>query len=86
MTRRAAMGSAAMSMPAMVTDPESGRSSVASTRMVVVLPAPFGPSSPVTSPEGAVKVTSSRIRVPPRVLPSPVTTIIPSLSAGGDRA
>src|SRR6185312_12103654 len=38
-------------MPSTVAAPEVGSSSVASTRMVVDLPAPFGPMKPNTCPE-----------------------------------
>jgi len=41
----AATGSASASMPAMRIAPASGRKSPAIMRKVVVLPAPFGPSS-----------------------------------------
>src|SRR5690349_3204464 len=37
--------------------PEVGRSSVQSTEMVVVLPAPFGPRKPKTSPACTSKLT-----------------------------
>jgi hypothetical protein len=36
--------------PATVAEPEDGASSVPSVRTVVVLPAPFGPRKPKTSP------------------------------------
>ena len=41
--RRTAIGSATTSWPATVKVPRSGCSSVATMRMKVVLPAPFGP-------------------------------------------
>ena len=44
MRLRTATGSRTTSMPATVAVPPSGRSSVARTRISVVLPAPFGPS------------------------------------------
>ena len=43
---RTASASATMSWPSTRALPASGRSSVASMRIVVVLPAPFGPSTP----------------------------------------
>ena len=46
-------------MPSTVTLPRSGVISVYSMRMVVVLPAPLGPSSPVIWPSWAVKLTPS---------------------------
>lgn len=48
--RMAAPFSGDNSMPATVADPEVGVSSVPSVRTVVVLPAPFGPRNPNTSP------------------------------------
>ena len=42
--------SALNGMPATVADPEVGAISVPSVRTVVVLPAPFGPRKPNTSP------------------------------------
>ena len=50
MRSRTAWGSFAMSMPSTVAVPSSGSSRVVSTRTVVVLPAPLGPSSPSTVP------------------------------------
>jgi len=41
----AATGSPKASMPRIVTEPASGFNSPATIRSVVVLPAPFGPSS-----------------------------------------
>ena len=43
---RTLSASVTMSWPRTRAEPSSGRSSVASMRMVVVLPAPFGPSTP----------------------------------------
>jgi hypothetical protein len=43
-------GSEERSCPSMLTDPEVGFKSPAMTRMVVVLPAPFGPRKPWISP------------------------------------
>ena len=45
------------SWPATVARPAVGFSSVVSTRSVVVLPAPFGPSNPKTSPGATAKET-----------------------------
>ena len=50
MTRRTSWGRATASMPATSSDPASGRSSVATERTNVVLPAPFGPRTAVTAP------------------------------------
>ncbi len=49
-TRRTRSASATTSCPAIRALPASGRSSVASIRTIVVLPAPFGPSSETTVP------------------------------------
>src|SRR5690606_14836498 len=46
------IGLRAMSMPSSVALPAVGLSSVASTLMVELLPAPFGPMNPNTSPRG----------------------------------
>ena len=43
---------------------------------VVVLPAPFGPSSPVMAPSGAVKETSRTAAMAPNCLPSALASII----------
>ena len=46
------------------------------TRMVVDLPAPFGPTKPVTRPGVTVKVMPSRARVGPNRLRRPVTSMV----------
>src|SRR3954447_6104187 len=46
-------------IPATLAVPELGVSSVASVRTIVVLPAPFGPRNPNTSPYDTANVTSS---------------------------
>ena len=48
-----------MSWPAIGHSPASGRTSPAITRRVVLLPAPFGPSRPTTSP-GATAIETPR--------------------------
>jgi hypothetical protein len=45
-TRRTSSGARTTSTSAMVASPSSGSSSVARTRIVVVLPAPFWPMKP----------------------------------------
>src|SRR5690242_16218896 len=47
---RAAIGSSAMSWPAMRTRPELAPRKPARMRSVVLFPAPFGPRNPTTSP------------------------------------
>src|SRR6185369_2150013 len=48
-------------------------------RIVVVLPAPFGPSMPTISPRSMVKETSSTARVSPNFLTRCFTSIIRAL-------
>ena len=50
MSRRAWAGCRTTSIPAMRTVPLVGNARVVAIEMVVVLPAPFGPSSPKISP------------------------------------
>ena len=52
--------------------PASGCSSVASMRIVVVLPAPFGPSTPYTAPRRTARSMPSTARVSPKALTRPV--------------
>ena len=56
---RACTGSEATSTPPTVARPLVGRTRVVSMPTVVVLPAPFGPSSPNTSPEVTANETPS---------------------------
>ena len=49
--RCASDGSSRMDFPSIRMSPESGTSSVASMRIVVVFPAPLGPTKPTTSPD-----------------------------------
>ena len=54
-------------MPKTVTVPAAGFSSVVSMRIVVVLPAPFGPSRPNISPGSmAMSTWSTAVWVPNR--------------------
>ena len=55
-----------MSWPRTRAEPESGRSSVASIRIVVVLPAPLGPSIPYTAPFRTDRSTPSTALVSPK--------------------
>ena len=68
-SRRTRSASATTSSPPTRALPPSGRSSVASTRTAVVLPAPFGPSTPSTVP--------GRPRGPPRPARSSCRTASP---------
>jgi len=56
--------------------PASAASRPRMTRMVVDLPAPFGPTNPVTSPGATVNVIPSRACVGPKRLRRPVTSIV----------
>ncbi|CFS68045.1 Uncharacterised protein [Mycobacterium tuberculosis] len=49
----------------MIAEPASGRVSVDKMSTMVVLPAPLGPSSPITSPRRTLKLTSSRATILP---------------------
>src|SRR3989442_3317606 len=55
--RRRAGASRTTSWPRIVTDPRSGVSSVAKIDSSVVLPAPFGPSTPTMAPRGTASET-----------------------------
>src|SRR5688572_27576487 len=64
-----------MSCPMTDADPASGASSVASIRMVVVLPAPFGPSTPYTEPPRTARSTPSTARTSPNLFTRPLASI-----------
>ena len=67
MIRRTRIGCAAAFVPNTVTVPDSGLSSVVSIRIVVVLPAPLGPSNPNVSPTPIRRSTwSTAVRAPKR--------------------
>src|ERR1700677_3013739 len=66
--RRTATGSAVTSSPATRAVPDVGRSSVRRMRIVVVLPAPFGPSSPKISLLPTSKLAPSSALVEPKSL------------------
>ena len=76
--RRGAAGAAAVgtAWPPTSARPSSGASRPRITRMVVDLPAPLGPTKPVTVPGATVKVMPSRARVEPNRLRSPVTSMV----------
>src|SRR4029079_14465637 len=58
-TSRPGLGRSANRSPSMVAEPDVGAVSPTMTRIVVDLPAPFGPRTPVTRPGWAVKETLS---------------------------
>ena len=78
---RSRAASRTTSSPATRALPASGLSSVVSTRTAVVLPAPFGPSSPSTVPGAASRSTPSSARTSPNDLTRP-ETLIAGLRAG----
>src|SRR4051812_29015840 len=55
--------------------PPSGSNSVARTRTSVVLPAPFGPSSPKIAPSGTSRSTPASASVEPKLLVTPSTAM-----------
>src|SRR5689334_402019 len=75
----------------MRASPAVGRSSPTIMRIVVDLPAPFGPRKPVTIPGWTVKLTWSTAVVDPKVLVRSVTSIIvldttePAVGTAGGR-
>ena len=70
MRSRTRFGASTTSWPSTRAVPLVGVSSVARMRTVVVLPAPFGPSSPNTEPGAMVRLRSSSATVS-CVLPRP---------------
>ncbi len=59
------LSSASIASPSIVTVPESGLTRPQIIATVVDLPAPFGPSSPTTSPRSADSDTSTTACVAP---------------------
>src|SRR4051794_37526633 len=72
------------SWPSYVALPDWARTSPVIVRSSVVLPAPLAPSTAVTSPRGAVKVTSRRARTAPYDVDSSRTSSISGLRTGVD--
>jgi len=72
-------------LPLTRTVPLVGRSSPAIIRMVVDLPAPFGPRNPVTTPGSTTKLSPSTAVLSPYRLVKPSISIIidPSLDVLG---
>ena len=50
------------SSPSSRTRPESARARPSSSRIVVLLPAPFSPMKPIMQPEGSLKLTLSSVK------------------------
>ena len=64
---RALCGSLLTSIPSSIVFPFVGRISVVNILMLVDFPAPFGPRSTVTAPDGATKSTLSSAVTLPKV-------------------
>ena len=76
-------GSRHTSWPRISTRPPSGRSSPVAIDRVVVLPAPFGPTTPNIEPRGTVSVRSSTARWLPKFFVSSLSCMAGAL-AGPD--
>jgi hypothetical protein len=76
-TRRPGFGSSAYGPPSTAALPASGRESPQSIRIVVVLPAPFGPRNPVMVPGWQRNDTSSTTVAAPKRLLRPCASIMP---------
>jgi len=72
----AAFGSRVQSIPATRMVPASGRARPVSMLSVVVLPAPLGPSSPISSPRSTVRSIPATARTPSKLLVRPRTSIM----------
>ena len=77
-TSRSGLISASYRRPPTRARPEVGAARPRMIRMVVVLPAPFGPRKPVTWPGRTVKLRSSTAVTGPNRLVSPSTSIMPA--------
>src|SRR5436190_22718826 len=74
MRRRASSGSCTTETPSIDASPLVGSSSVARMRMVVVFPAPFGPTKPMTSPDWKENEMPSSAVVRPKSFRSSLTS------------
>src|SRR5688500_80930 len=79
--RRTIAGSFTTSWPSTEAEPPSGRSRVARILIVVVLPAPFGPSRPKTEPFRICRSTPLSARVSPKFLTRAFVWIAISIEA-----
>src|SRR5688572_12274238 len=81
MIRRASIARLVQSKPSASARPRVGRSMPSTSLSVVVLPAPFGPSSPTSSPAPICKDSSSTASVLAKLFPSPSSssTLLPSM-------
>src|SRR4029450_1487328 len=79
MSRFSATASAWQSRPRMVARPALGRRSPISRRMGVVLPEPFGPRNPITSPASTLSESSETAVLSPKRLLSRAGSITAAL-------
>src|SRR3954465_7305737 len=80
MDRRTSSGLSNTSCEFTVAEPVLGEMKHVKMRIVVDLPAPFGPRKPTTSPRFTSKFTLSRARTPPNRLLRPLAWIITSVA------
>src|SRR5438552_18918254 len=80
MRKRTDAGPRTTSWPSTSARPPSGRSTVARILTAVVLPAPFGPSSPKTVPTGTSKSMPLSAATLPKCLASPSTRMAVSVT------
>src|SRR3954471_2163492 len=80
MDRRTSSGLSKTSCEFTVAEPVLGEMKQVKIRIVVDLPAPFGPRKPTTSPRFTSKFTLSRARTTPNRLVSPLAWIITSVA------
>ena len=69
--------------PSTVAEPSSGSTSPRSIRSVVLLPAPFGPTNPVTRPGTTSKLSPSTAVIDPNRLVSRLATIAGEPTSAG---
>src|SRR5207245_6258249 len=79
-SRRASIGCSTISQPPTLTLPSVGGMNPVIIRMVVDLPAPFGPRKPRTSPRSIENEIPSTARLVPKALAKLLTFIIVSAS------
>src|SRR4051812_5757180 len=84
--RCASTGLSWQSTPKIFARPDVARISPSNSRMVVVLPAPFGPRYPSTSPLGTSRFSESSAVVPPNVFDRSSVRIATSAASGMRRA
>src|ERR1019366_2380860 len=72
-------------MPATVAEPAVGEISVPRIRTVVVLPAPFGPRNPTTSPPATLNDTSDTAVRAPKTLVRWLTSMAAGTARAGGR-